>query len=193
MTTMSNDEFDYGPLKALIGVWKGDQGMDIAPDQADGREENPYFETITFTPIGDVTNADRQTMTGLRYHQTVTRKSDNKVFHDECGYWLWEAATSTIIHSLQIPRAVAVMAGGTWKPDPSTSAITLEVKAGINNKDWNIAQSPFMRDNAKTIAFKHKITVNGDKLHYFESTIIDIYGSKFDHTDENTLSRVSDK
>ena len=39
---------DYGPLSKLIGVWKGDKGMDIAPEP-DGTEENPYYETITFT------------------------------------------------------------------------------------------------------------------------------------------------
>lgn len=187
----SNDAFDYGPLQALIGTWEGDKGMDIAPDPDIDREENPYYETIVFTPVGDATNANRQVLTGLHYRQIVRRKSTNKVFHDETGYWMWDAATSTVIHSLQIPRAVAVMAGGTYTPDPSTSAITLELKAGINNKDWGIVQSPFMRDNAKTIAFRQKVTVDGDRLTYFEATMLDIYGKKFEHTDENTLTRVA--
>ena len=59
---------DYGPLTALIGTWCGDKGMDIAPDPA-GREENPYFETLAFMPVGDVTNANEQVLVGLRYHQ----------------------------------------------------------------------------------------------------------------------------
>jgi methylamine---glutamate N-methyltransferase subunit C len=182
------DEIDYGPLAALIGTWQGDKGMDIAPDPKLDREENPYYETITFVPFGDVTNADRQVLSGLRYHQSVRRKSNDEIFHDECGYWLWEAATNTIVHSLQIPRAVAIMAGGVYTPGAS-GIVTLEVKAGINNKDWSIVQSPFMRDNAKTVAFRHKITVDGDSMTYFESTMLDIYGRKFEHTDENTLTR----
>ncbi|MEN9451620.1 MAG: hypothetical protein RLZZ369_679, partial [Pseudomonadota bacterium] len=65
-------EMDYGPLSALIGTWQGDKGLDVAPEP-DGKEESPYFETITFTPIGDVTNAEQQVLVGLRYHQTVSR------------------------------------------------------------------------------------------------------------------------
>lgn len=186
-----SDGFDYGPLAVLIGTWQGDKGMDIAPDEALGTEENPYFETITFSPIGDATNANRQILTGLRYHQSVSRKSTNKVFHDETGYWLWDAATSTIMHSLHIPRGMGLLAGGSYTPDATSAAVTLEVKAGINNKDWGIVQSPFLRDNARTVAFRHRITVDGDTLTYFESTVLDIYGKKFDHTDENTLRRVA--
>ena len=72
---MATQEIDYGPLAGLAGVWRGDKGMDVAPDP-DGREENPYFEIITFTPIGDVTNANRQVLVAVRYHQAVRdRKS----------------------------------------------------------------------------------------------------------------------
>ena len=31
--------------------------------------------------------------------------------------------------------------------------------------------------------------MKGDHMHYFESTIVDIYGGRFDHTDENDLVR----
>ncbi len=60
------DELDYGPLKELIGTWHGDRGMDIAPEP-DGAEENPYFETITFTAVGDVTNAESQLLAAVHY------------------------------------------------------------------------------------------------------------------------------
>ena len=59
------DEIDYGPLAALVGTWTGDKGTDIAPD-ADGPEENPYYEIIVFEAIGDVTNAGEQTLAALR-------------------------------------------------------------------------------------------------------------------------------
>lgn len=187
---MADDaEIDYGPLTALIGSWQGDKGMDVAPEP-DGKEESPYFETITFTPIGDVTNAEQQVLVGLRYHQTVSRKANNKVFHDQVGYWMWDKADGTISHSLLIPRAVGVMAGGVAKPADG-GGTTFEVKAGLHNPDWTIVQQPFMRDKAKTVAFNAKFTVNGDTLVYTETTVLDIYGKKFQHTDGNTLSRVA--
>ena len=53
-----------------------------------------------------------------------------------------------------------------------------------------ILQSPFMRDTASSLEFRHKMKVKRDYMHYFESTIVDIYGRRFDHTDENDLVRV---
>jgi hypothetical protein len=46
-----------------------------------------------------------------------------------------------------------------------------------------------MRDNARTVEFRHKIQLDGDKLSYAETTVLEIYGKKFDHTDENELTR----
>lgn len=187
---MADNDIDYGPLTGLIGTWQGDKGMDVAPEP-DGKEESPYFETITFTPIGDVTNAEEQVLVGLRYQQVVSRRSNNKVFHDQCGYWMWDKATGTISHSLLIPRAVGVIAGGVAKTEAGSSAVTFEVKAGLHNPDWSIVQQPFMRDKAKTVAFNAKFTVEGDVLTYTETTVLDIYGKKFQHTDGNTLRRVN--
>ena len=45
----SIDGIDYGPLRALVGVWTGNRGMDVAPEP-DGAEENPFFETIQRIP-----------------------------------------------------------------------------------------------------------------------------------------------
>ena len=182
MTTPA--DIDYGPLTKLIGTWRGDKGMDVAPDP-EGREENPYFETMTFTPIGDVTNANRQRLVGLRYHQSVSRKSTGLVFHDQIGYWMWDAATGTVSQSLTIPRVVAVLAGG--RATARGTAVVLEVAA--DGADWGIVQSPFMRDNARTTAFRHRLTLDGDTLAYHETTVVDIYGRPFEHTDENTLTR----
>ena len=107
----SEQEFDYGPLAELIGVWEGDKGLDVAPEP-DGVENNPFYETITFTAGGDVTNAESQVLTLLHYHQIVKRKSNDKVFHDETGYWMWDAERKLLMHSLSIPRAVSLIAGG---------------------------------------------------------------------------------
>jgi hypothetical protein len=44
-------EIDYGPLTGLIGSWKGDEGMDVAPEP-DGKEESPYYETLECVTAG---------------------------------------------------------------------------------------------------------------------------------------------
>jgi len=184
-----NNDIDYGPLTGLIGIWKGNKGLDVAPEP-DGVENNPYYETITFEAIGDVTNAESQVLAALHYRQVVQRKSNDKVFHDETGYWMWDKQAGVIMHSLTIPRAVSVLAGGSHnsqkEPDGS---IVLEVSADLNNKDWQIIQSPFMRDNARTTEFRHRISINNNKLTYSETTIVDIYGKVFEHTDDNELLR----
>ncbi len=182
-----SNEVDYGPLAALIGVWKGNKGTDIAPEP-EGTEVNPYLETLSFSAIGDVTNAGTQTLAVLHYRQIVRRKSDQQVFHDESGYWMWDAASQTIMHSLTIPRGVCILAGG-HAPSASGKCITLEVAAAAGHPDWHIIQSPFMREKACTTAFRHHITVDDNTLHYVETTMLDIYGKAFEHRDENTLNR----
>lgn len=184
----SND-IDYGPLKELIGTWQGDKGIDIAPEP-DGTENNPYYESITFTAVGDVTNAESQVLAALHYRQTVQRKSNDEVFHDETGYWMWDAEAGIIMHSLTIPRAVSVLAGGTHSGKvEDDGSIVLQVSAALNDKDWQIIQSPFMQVTARTTEFRHRITLKNATLSYSETTIVEIYGKLFEHTDENELVR----
>ena len=177
---------DYGPLATLVGNWEGDKGMDIAPEP-DGKEENPFYETIKFEAIGDVTNAESQTLAVLRYHQVVSRKSNDKVFHNETGYWMWDSKTDQIMQSLTIPRGVCLLAGG--KASTKGSVTVLDVQAAVGDKDWGIIQSPFMLENARTNAFNHNVTIDSDELSYFETMVLDIYGKTFEHTDGNTLTR----
>jgi len=183
------DDVNYGPLAVLDGTWKGDSGIDIAPEP-EGPENNPYFETIQFEKIGDVTNAESQTLAAVFYRQIVKRHSTGKIFHDQCGYWMWDAETNRIMQSLTIPRAVSVLAGGTYEAIAGDPAhIRFSVHAAHDNRDWGITESPFMQKNARTLSFEHTLTVSGEKLVYAETTVLDIYGRRFDHTDENTLMR----
>ena len=182
------DEVDYGPLLKLIGVWKGDKGLDIAPEP-NGTEENPYYETFTFTEGGSLKNAQSQVLSVLYYRRIVTRKSDDGVFHDETGYWLWDAREKVIIHSLSIPRAVSLLAGAHFNEvEDSEGNLKIEVSAGEDNEDWQIIQSPFMKKNARTISYLQQITVGNGKMNYLETTMLDIYGKEFKHTDENELT-----
>ncbi|MEH6469294.1 MAG: heme-binding beta-barrel domain-containing protein [Porticoccus sp.] len=181
---------EYGPLAAIIGVWKGDSGTDVAPEPDVGTEQIPYAETLTCEAIGDVTNAKKQHLWVVRYHQVVRRKADNEVFHDQVGYWIWDEDQQQVIQSLTIPRAVCVLAGGTASTT-SDGAIHIDVAAKAGDSHWGIVQSPFMDSNAKTTAYHHQLTIKDDVLTYSQSTFLDIYGKSFDHTDGNTLLRHS--
>jgi len=182
---------DYGPLAGLIGTWEGGKGMDVAPEP-DGTEENPYYETITFTASGDVNNAESQLLVAVHYRLIVRRKSNDKVFHEQTGYWMWDAAAGVVMHSLQIPRAVALLAGGSHDTTAQAgSAVVFEVRARLDDPDWGIVQSPFMRDNARTVEFRQRLSVDGDRLAYDETTVVEIYGKVFEHTDRNELVRSS--
>lgn len=184
------DGLDYGPIACLVGTWKGDRGLDIAPDQeeADGIERNPFHETITYEAAGDVTNADDQVLAIVRYHQVVIKTETGKQFHDQVGYWTWDSATGVVTESLTIPRACALLAGGTATVDGNKT--TLSVSASLDNKDYTIAQSDYMLEKARTTAFTMVLEVEGNEMTYRESTMLDIYGKEFDHKDKSTLTRV---
>ncbi|GAA5317002.1 MAG: heme-binding beta-barrel domain-containing protein [Candidatus Pelagadaptatus aseana] len=183
-----NDEVDYGPLAGLIGTWKGDRGVDIAPEP-DGTERNPFYEVITFEAAGDVDNAEEQELAVVRYHQQVFRSSNDKQFHDQVGYWTWDAATGSISNSFVIPRRVAVVAGGKVVSQED-GVITIQVDAADGDPDWGVSQSPFMRDKARTVAFTQTLVIERDALTYRETTALDIYGRDFDHKDSSRLIRV---
>ena len=184
-----NNLIDYGPLQPIIGTWKGDRGIDIAP-KPDGSANIPFYETIIFTAIGDVSNAKTQKLAAVHYRQIVRQKLDDEVFHDETGYWMWVQKSELVMHSLTIPRGVCLLAGGEHNGKAeSDGSIVLNVAANIESADWQIIQQPFMRDNARTTAFKHRIIITETKLIYSETTTLEIYGKTFLHTDENELLR----
>lgn len=186
---MKIESIDYGPLKELVGVWQGDKGVDVSPEPA-GLENNPYYETLTFSPVGDITNAESQVLAVLHYRQIVRRKCNDDIFHDETGYWMWDAGAGIVMHSLTIPRAVAVLAGGSHDGTrEEDGSIVLEVSAALDDQNWQILQSPFMRVHARTLSFRQRIVVGNAKLSYGETTVVHIYGRVFEHTDSNELSR----
>ena len=183
------DGIDFGPLSHLVGAWSGNQGTDIAPEP-DGDENNPYNERIEFSVVGDVTNAEEQTLAVLFYRQIVRRESNNAVFHDQTGYCMWDATRKTVMHGFTIPRGVAVLAGGQFNGDADAENLVLELSADSESPEFGIVQSPFMRDKAKTTAFSQKLVLQGNTLDYSQTTTLDIYGKVFAHTDENRLVKI---
>jgi hypothetical protein len=177
------------PFVGLIGVWKGDKGVDIAPKPGED-ENNEYYETLTFEAIHmDIENAESQALVAVRYHQVVREKSNNKVSHDETGYWIWDKMENTIMLTFSIPRGVCVLATGGFVSDNSAKEIVFNASTKIDTVNSGILQSSFMLKNAKTTKFKREIRISGDELYYSQQTSIEIYDKAFDHTDENILRK----
>ncbi len=99
-----------------------------------------------------MTNAESQDLAFIHYRELVQRESNDEVFHDQTGYWLWDKDAGLVIHSFVIPRAVAVMAGGRFEDSPDAfGPLVLNVRAAVDDPDWQIIQSPFMDRKAKTL------------------------------------------
>ncbi len=180
---------DLGPLQLLIGTWQGQAGNDVAPDP-DGEEINRFRERLTFNPVRPFSNAEEQTLISVQYHQVIHRINDNKQIHDQCGYWSWDTESQIIIHSFSIPRGLNVIAGG--KVSISEKGKTsFTVEAEVDHDEWTICQTPFLNQKAKTLKFEQTLSVAGSELNYRQSTLVDIYGREFEHTDENRLIRIS--
>ncbi|MFQ5356741.1 MAG: heme-binding beta-barrel domain-containing protein, partial [Mariprofundaceae bacterium] len=101
---------NLGPLAPLAGVWEGDQGVDIAPGR-DGPAKTQFRERITFEPMGPVENGP-QTLYGLRYATVAWPMGEDEPFHEELGYWMWDADAKTVMRCFMVPRVVTVNAIG---------------------------------------------------------------------------------
>src|SRR5674476_858439 len=118
--TAATAGIDYGPLVGLIGTWKSapDGGVDVAPGQTGstvgkgGSAVSPYYETITYTAAVEVVNASEQHLAALYYRQQVFAKIDNKQFHDQTGYLIYDKKDQKVYDTFCIPRGVCVVAEG---------------------------------------------------------------------------------
>ncbi len=179
---------NLGPLTGMAGIWRGTRGLDVKP-KVEGPKKQVFVEQIELQPIDPQTNGP-QLLYGLRYHTHVVKPDQVKTYHDQVGYWLWEPATGTVIHTLTIPRAQTVMAAGHANPD----AREFELFAGKESANFGICSSPFLDYAFKTVEFRIKVTINSDDTwSYEEDTVLMIRGKTepFHHTDHNTLTRIA--
>jgi hypothetical protein len=177
---------DYGPLAGLIGTWKSAPpgGVDVAPGQAGSKggkgnpAVSPYYETITYTPAGGAVNASEQNLAALYYRQKVFAKSDNKQFHDQTGYLIYDKKNHKVYDSFCIPRGVCVVAEGA----PGT-------KMTLKTQSKGVAETQFMLKHDRTQAFSITFTLSGNTLKYKQKTDLQVYGKSFSHTDSDTLTK----
>lgn len=180
---------NLGPLRGMAGIWEGTRGLDVKP-KAEGPKKQAYVERIELQPIDPQTNGP-QLLYGLRYHTHVVKPGQVKTYHDQVGYWLWEPATGTVIHTLTIPRGQIVMASGQAAADASN----FEVRATAEDISFGIRSAPFLEQAFRTVEFRIAVSIHADGTwSYEEDTVLMIKGQAqpFHHTDRNTLSKIAE-
>jgi len=178
-----------GPLRGMAGIWEGQRGLDVKP-KIEGPKEQVYVEHIELQPIDPQTNGP-QLLYGLRYHAHMVKPGQVKTYHDQVGYWLWEPATNTVVHTLTIPRGEIVMAAGKASED----AREFELLATHESENFGIRSTLFLDYAFKTVEFRIKILINADDTWTYEQdTVLMIRGKPdpFHHTDRNTLHKVAE-
>src|SRR5665811_50822 len=182
---------DYGPLVGLIGTWKSahNGGVDIAPGQTGskagtgGRAVSPYYETITYTPAGGAVNASDQHLAALYYRQQVFAKIDNKQFHDQTGYLIYDKKYQKVYDTFCIPRGVCVVAESADGTTMTLKTMTLKTMSN------GVAQTQYMLNKDRTVAFSITFNLSGNTLKYEQTTDLWVYGASFSHTDSDTLKK----
>jgi hypothetical protein len=180
---------NLGPLAVLAGAWEGEKGGDTAPSPERSTAHRKFRERMTFDPIGRVDNHE-QMLYGLRYATTAWPEDSEDPFHEEVGYWLWDAGRQQVMRCFIVPRGVTVLAGGTVAPD----ATNFRLAAEVGSETYGICSNLFLDDEFKTIRYEFEVTIHDpDRFSYAENTVLQIKGQRecFDHKDENTLVRVA--
>ncbi|MBA3940688.1 MAG: FABP family protein [Sphingopyxis sp.] len=180
---------NLGPLARLAGVWEGQRGVDINP-KADGPETRQYHERIEMQPIDPQANGP-QLFYGLRYHQHVNTREEEITFHDQVGYWLYEAATGLIIQTLAIPRGQIAIASGHAEP----GAKRLVVKAERGQTEYGICSTSFLDLAFRTDAYQLTVDFHDDgSWSYVSDTMLMVKGrdALFQHRDRNKLVKIAE-
>ncbi|MBN9609990.1 MAG: FABP family protein [Actinobacteria bacterium 69-20] len=182
---------ELGPLEQFLGYWEGNVGVDVSyHNKEDETAETGYFEKARFTPIPIVENG-QQTMHGLNYEMTAWRHGEEQLdpFHDEVGYLLWEPSTSTVLRCFAVPRGLAILAGGTARPD--SKSLTFIAEPG--DPTFGLVQNKYLAQRARTGGkFVSEYTVHDDGTFSYTSDLqltLAAIDQTMHHTDRNTLHR----
>ena len=126
---------------------------------------------------------------GLRYRTTAWRIGSDDSFHEEVGYWLWDADAEQVMRSFIVPRGVSVQAGGSAKAD----ATSFDLEANVGSATFGICSNPFLDREFRTVRYTLHVETHDDGTwSYAEDTQMQLAtGDLFHHTDANRLSRVA--
>ena len=180
---------NLGPLRRLAGIWEGERGVDVNP-KADGPETRKYYERIEMQPIDPQANGP-QLFYGLRYHVHINTREEDITFHDQVGYWLYEAATGLILQTLAIPRGQIAIAAGHAKPGDRK----LVVKAERGQTEYGICSTTFLDLAFRTDSYQLTVDFHDDgSWSYVSDTMLMVKGrdEPFLHRDHNRLSKIGE-
>lgn len=178
---------NLGPLAALAGTWQGNQGIDISRIHSK-ETETKFREKIVFQPLGPVNNGPQE-LYGLRYSMTAWRLGEDEGFHEELGYWLWDAENKQVLRCFMVPRGVVINAGGAAEADSKN----FHMEAEVGSETYGILSNKFLDETYKTKKYVLDVTIHDDgKFSYKQDTQlwIPVNEAIFHHTDENTLEKV---
>jgi len=185
---MSDDIIkNLGPLAALAGTWEGDKGVDFSRIHSE-EKETKFRERSQFEPLGPVNNGP-QALYGLRYSMTAWRLGESDAFHEELGYWLWDADRKQVLRCFMVPRGVLVNAGG----DAEADSKSFHLEADVGSDTYGVLSNKYLDESYKTKKYTLDVTINDDgSFSYAETTHlwIPIKQAIFHHTDKNTLHKV---
>ncbi|HKX88204.1 MAG TPA: heme-binding beta-barrel domain-containing protein [Sphingopyxis sp.] len=180
---------NLGPLVRLAGIWEGERGVDVNP-KADGPETRKYYERIEMQPIDPQANGP-QLFYGLRYHVHINTREEDITFHDQVGYWLYEAATGLILQTLAIPRGQIAIAAGHAKPGDKQ----LVVKAERGQTEYGICSTTFLEQAFRTDSYELTVDFHDDGSWSYVSDIMLMVKGRdepFLHRDHNRLTKIAE-
>lgn len=185
---LSTESERLGPLAHLVGAWEGEKGHDFSPSDRESVETR-YRETISFEPVGPITNGTRA-LYGLRYSTYAwPYDGDEQPFHEELGYWLWSPEDRQVIRCLSKRNGIVINAGGQCDP----GAQHLEMSAQANADVFGIASTPALNHGFKTVSYRFTLDMQDENhISYVEEMGLK-NGSgdgEYIHKDENALTRV---
>ena len=185
---------NLGPLGPLMGIWEGEPGTDLAPDDKPETDRqlvtSTYRERMVFEPTGRV-DTHEQSMYGLRYSTKAWRIGADAPIHEEVGYYMWDPASELIIRTVMPPWGMNGLAGGSAKA--TAREVLLEAKAG--DEVFGVCSSPFLTAEFKTVRYTVAVKVLDDNSFGYEAhTYLKMKNRAelFDHKDDNVMRRVSE-
>lgn len=186
---MTTQHDELGPLASLVGTWEGEGGHDVSPSNTDRQPTiSKYRERMIFEPTGRVDNHE-QVLFGLRYQTVAWRIGADEPFHEDRGYFMWDAENRQVWRAFTVPRGNALIAGGTTDAD----AKTFSMEAKLGDPCYGICSNKFLDKQFQTVRYTLSIKLNDDgSFTYEQNTMMKMPGreSLFEHTDTNTLRKV---
>lgn len=180
----------WGPLAGLIGTWEsGLDGLDVSFHSDQGKlDETKFCERTTFSAFGPVTVGPHP-LYGLDYRTATRREGDERPFHTEVGYWMWDGVNHQVVRCFIVPHATTLIAGATVAPD----ATSFKLESSVGSSSYGILSTTYLHALAQTTRFDVTINVGRDSFSYEQTTTVEYQqnATVILHTDRNTLRLVS--